>query len=111
MANKPVKSRVTSMAWCPEEDSNLHGFHHWYLKPARLPIPPPGLTALCTFAETALSIAGSKRSALLAARMSSVPPSPRPRLRCRSTALSRGFHSLYRSAAVDYGTWRKQDRG
>ena len=29
--------------WCPEEDSNLHGFHHWYLKPARLPIPPPGL--------------------------------------------------------------------
>jgi hypothetical protein len=30
--------------WCPGEDSNLHGFHHWYLKPARLPIPPPGLT-------------------------------------------------------------------
>ncbi len=29
--------------WCPGEDSNLHGFHHWYLKPARLPIPPPGL--------------------------------------------------------------------
>ncbi len=29
--------------WCPEEDSNLHGFHHWYLKPARLPIPPSGL--------------------------------------------------------------------
>jgi integrase len=28
--------------WCPEEDSNLHGFHHWYLKPARLPIPPSG---------------------------------------------------------------------
>src|SRR3984893_19078425 len=28
--------------WCPREDSNLHGFHHWYLKPARLPIPPPG---------------------------------------------------------------------
>src|SRR6185312_538297 len=28
--------------WCPGEDSNLHGFHHWYLKPARLPIPPPG---------------------------------------------------------------------
>jgi hypothetical protein len=30
--------------WCPGEDSNLHGFHHWYLKPARLPIPPPGLS-------------------------------------------------------------------
>src|ERR1700674_1009712 len=28
--------------WCPGEDSNLHGLHHWYLKPARLPIPPPG---------------------------------------------------------------------
>jgi hypothetical protein len=32
--------------WCPGEDSNLHGFHHWYLKPARLPIPPPGPRAL-----------------------------------------------------------------
>jgi hypothetical protein len=32
-------------SWCPEEDSNLHGFHHWYLKPARLPIPPSGLSA------------------------------------------------------------------
>ena len=28
--------------WCPGEDSNLHGFHRWYLKPVRLPIPPPG---------------------------------------------------------------------
>jgi hypothetical protein len=28
--------------WCPGEDSNLHDLHHWYLKPARLPIPPPG---------------------------------------------------------------------
>src|SRR6185503_5052863 len=28
--------------WCPGEDSNLHGSLHWYLKPARLPIPPPG---------------------------------------------------------------------
>src|SRR5262245_64222932 len=31
--------------WCPGEDSNLHGLRHWYLKPARLPIPPPGLGA------------------------------------------------------------------
>jgi hypothetical protein len=29
--------------WCPGEDSNLHGSLHWYLKPARLPVPPPGL--------------------------------------------------------------------
>jgi hypothetical protein len=28
--------------WCPGEDSNLHDLRHWYLKPARLPIPPPG---------------------------------------------------------------------
>jgi hypothetical protein len=34
--------RVSWKSWCPGEDSNLHGFHHWYLKPARLPIPPPG---------------------------------------------------------------------
>jgi hypothetical protein len=34
--------RSESYIWCPGEDSNLHGFHHWYLKPARLPIPPPG---------------------------------------------------------------------
>ena len=26
----------------PGKDSNLHGFHRWYLKPVRLPIPPPG---------------------------------------------------------------------
>ena len=28
--------------WCPGKDSNLHGLHRWYLKPVRLPIPPPG---------------------------------------------------------------------
>src|SRR5580704_15253735 len=32
--------------WCPGEDSNLHGLRHWYLKPARLPIPPPGPRAV-----------------------------------------------------------------
>ena len=36
----------SAIFWCPGEDSNLHGFHHWYLKPARLPIPPPGHEAL-----------------------------------------------------------------
>src|SRR3984885_15122648 len=30
------------MRWCPGEDSNLHELLHWYLKPARLPVPPPG---------------------------------------------------------------------
>jgi len=30
--------------WCPGEDSNFHDRNgHWHLKPARLPIPPPGL--------------------------------------------------------------------
>src|SRR5271156_3301022 len=32
--------------WCPGKDSNLHGLHRWYLKPVRLPIPPPGHAAL-----------------------------------------------------------------
>ena len=35
-----------TVRWCPGEDSNLHGVTHWYLKPARLPIPPPGPGAL-----------------------------------------------------------------
>src|SRR5579862_667108 len=35
--------RVTNcFKWCPGEDSNLHELLHWYLKPARLPVPPPG---------------------------------------------------------------------
>ena len=37
VAELPAKYR-----WCPGEDSNLQGSLHWYLKPARLPIPPPG---------------------------------------------------------------------
>jgi hypothetical protein len=32
--------------WCPGEDSNLHELLHWYLKPARLPVPPPGQGSL-----------------------------------------------------------------
>ena len=43
-----VLERPQSTIWCPGEDSNLHGFHHWYLKPARLPIPPPGQRGLLT---------------------------------------------------------------
>ena len=31
------------ITWCPGEDSNFHDHNgHWHLKPARLPIPPPG---------------------------------------------------------------------
>ena len=37
-----TQKQPRTLVWCPGEDSNLHGFHHWYLKPARLPIPPPG---------------------------------------------------------------------
>jgi len=40
---KGSENNILEGGWCPEEDSNLHGFHHWYLKPARLPIPPSGL--------------------------------------------------------------------
>ena len=38
--------RLLGKRWCPGEDSNLHDLRHWYLKPARLPIPPPGLRGL-----------------------------------------------------------------
>jgi hypothetical protein len=34
--------RRAFLKWCPEEDSNLHLLQDWYLKPARLPIPPSG---------------------------------------------------------------------
>src|SRR5579871_6985177 len=37
---------VADQMWCPGEDSNLHELLHWYLKPARLPVPPPGLRCL-----------------------------------------------------------------
>ncbi len=47
MQSGPGKAAYApASCWCPGEDSNLHGFHHWYLKPARLPIPPPGPGAL-----------------------------------------------------------------
>ena len=38
--------RLKTSKWCPGKDSNLHGLHRWYLKPVRLPIPPPGHGAL-----------------------------------------------------------------
>ena len=43
--------------WCPGKDSNLHGLHRWYLKPVRLPIPPPGHGPLLKRAGGRLSTA------------------------------------------------------
>ena len=42
VATKSELAKFKAVFWCPGEDSNLHGVTHWYLKPARLPIPPPG---------------------------------------------------------------------
>ena len=44
--------------WCPGKDSNLHGLHRWYLKPVRLPIPPPGPGALHSLRRPRLSMRG-----------------------------------------------------
>jgi hypothetical protein len=41
-ARTMARCGVIYFEWCPGEDSNLQGSLHWYLKPARLPIPPPG---------------------------------------------------------------------
>ncbi len=38
----PNNFKIQDIYWCPGKDSNLHGLHRWYLKPVRLPIPPPG---------------------------------------------------------------------
>ncbi len=48
--------------WCPGEDSNLHGVTHWYLKPARLPIPPPGPGCASKGEPVGLSTGRSGRS-------------------------------------------------
>jgi hypothetical protein len=44
--------------WCPGKDSNLHGLHRWYLKPVRLPIPPPGHGRFHTGGYGGLSMSG-----------------------------------------------------
>src|SRR5256885_7221225 len=39
----PLPATVPSEAkenWCERRDSNSHGFPHWILSPARLPVPP-----------------------------------------------------------------------
>ena len=36
------KSAARSAAWCPGADSNRYAFRHRLLRPACLPIPPPG---------------------------------------------------------------------
>ena len=51
-----------TVLWCPGKDSNLHGLHRWYLKPVRLPIPPPGHWRLHKGGRARLSIAGSRQS-------------------------------------------------
>ena len=34
---------ISGFRWCPGRDLNPHVLiEHWHLKPARLPIPPPG---------------------------------------------------------------------
>ncbi len=43
LCSEILRLNVIVEEWCPGEDSNLHLFQDWYLKPARLPIPPPGL--------------------------------------------------------------------
>ena len=48
--------------WCPGKDSNLHGLHRWYLKPVRLPIPPPGHRPLLKRAGGPMSTARHIRS-------------------------------------------------
>src|SRR5262249_13756391 len=67
--------------WCPGKDSNLHGLHHWYLKPARLPIPPPGPGARHSGSPQALSTQGRlKESALIDTnRVKRHPSSSHPR--------------------------------
>ena len=34
------RKKFSRQQWCGRRDLNPHDFRHWYLKPARLPIPP-----------------------------------------------------------------------
>jgi hypothetical protein len=61
---KIIKNNAVEEGWCPEEDSNLHGFHHWYLKPARLPIPPSGPARTLKEGRVRLSTRSLKRQYL-----------------------------------------------
>src|SRR6202789_64647 len=54
---RSLLGRSRTSNWCPGKDSNLHGLHRWYLKPVRLPIPPPGHRPLLKRASGRLSIA------------------------------------------------------
>ena len=39
-----VNQRLTRDLWYPDPGSNRDGLLHWCLRPARLPIPPSGLS-------------------------------------------------------------------
>ena len=44
LAKQPLSqlSYTPKILWCPRRDSNSHTFRHWLLRPACLPISPPG---------------------------------------------------------------------
>ena len=45
--NAKIHYLINDIAWCERRDSNSHGvLPHWYLKPARLPVPPLSLIKL-----------------------------------------------------------------
>src|SRR3546814_692653 len=46
LAQNLVTSRPARADWCGRRDSNPHILRYWYLKPARLPIPPRPLRAV-----------------------------------------------------------------
>src|SRR5439155_21995458 len=49
--------------WCEWRDSNSHGVTHWYLKPARLPIPPHSQARAMCSEEGMDAIAGCRSQA------------------------------------------------
>ena len=59
--------------WCPGKDSNLHGLRRWYLKPVRLPIPPPGHGALHRGGRGPMSMPPANREDAAAGREGASP--------------------------------------
>ena len=46
-ASRSSAAQRMSEGWCPRRDSNPHAVRHRLLKPACLPVPPPGQALLC----------------------------------------------------------------